>query len=874
MSRQQKSEAEILQEKKERLAELQRRQMLPHIYGWNWYEWAWKFYTSKNRFKFLCAANQISKANCIEEKIPTPTGFVRMGDLNVGDMVFSKDGEATKIIDIPFIGEDDSFKIIFNDFSSTVVSKNHLWIAKGYKERFKKQYTNNRARSKNRGVKWANSEYGIWNTYSTEQIISIGGYNTKASPTKRFVIPITKAVEYSEKNIFDPYYIGVFLGNGSTMSITNNPKDTDVINYCRKYGNLRKKSGVIGICSSIWGKLLELNVANPSDLKKIPSEYMFGSIEQRKSLLAGLMDTDGTCGKTGQTYNFCSTSKVLAEQILEIVCSLGGFGHIKMYPSYYYKDNGEKVSCKDHFVVSIWTEFNPFRSKRKYSYWKPNVRYKHERVITEIIPLGKRKMKCITVEAECGSFLCTRDYLVTHNSSTQIREFIDHATDKTKWKDLWRQTPNQFWYLYPTKPVATTEFHEKWVPELLPRGAMKNDETYGWEEEYKNKEIWAIHFKSGISIYFKTYAQDSQDLQSGSVYKIGGDEEMPFHIFNELRSRLTATGGYFSMCFTATLGQDEWRRTMEPANESEELFPKAFKQTISMYDCLTYKDGTKSHWTLDRIKEIEEECSSEAEIQRRVYGRFVISSGLKIPGFSRVRNIVPYQQIDPVWAVYTGTDIGGGGERGHPASIIFIAVRPDGKYGIIFKGWRGDGIVTSSSDILEKHQEMCTREVVTDSGEMKTVPIYPVLKSYDWNAKDFFIMSSRAGEGFTPADKRRDAGFGIMNTLFKLGMLVVMDGDPELQKLIVELTSLQEGQAKQTAKDDMTDAARYCLMPIPWNFEDVSKEIIKDGGKDVDTRTAAQKHFDERLSGQAPEEDESRSLEEEFDEWNGYLDPR
>lgn len=468
------------------------------------------------------------------------------------------------------------------------------------------------------------------------------------------------------------------------------------------------------------------------------------------------------------------------------------------------------------------------------------------------------------------NFLCAANQC--GKSTTQIRKAIDWATDKSKWKTLWPNINKAplFIYLYPIKTVATTEFHEKWETELLPRAEMKEDPVYGWEAEIKNKEIWAIHFKSGVSIYFKTYAQDVQDLQTTTAHAIFSDEELPYGLFHELRSRLIATNGYFHMVFTATIGQDEWRRTMEPTNASEELFSNAFKQTVSMYECLTYKDGTKSFWTLERIKEIEMACSSEAEIQKRVYGRFVVSSGLKIPGFSRVKNIIPYQEIDPSWAVYTGVDIGGGGERGHPAAIIFVAVRPDGKYGIVFKGWRGDGIVTSSSDILEKHKEMCSREIVTASGETKTIPIHPVLKSYDWNAKDFFIMSNRAGEGFSPADKRRDAGFSILNSLFKLRMLVIMDGDPELQKLIVELTSLQENTGKTNAKDDLTDSVRYTIMPIPWNFEGVAGELIKEEENYVDTRSSAQKAFDDRKGGSIPEDRDAQNIEDEFEEWASY----
>lgn len=469
------------------------------------------------------------------------------------------------------------------------------------------------------------------------------------------------------------------------------------------------------------------------------------------------------------------------------------------------------------------------------------------------------------------NFLCAANQI--SKSSTQIRKCIQWATDDKIWDILWQTTPRQFIYLYPTKPVATTEFNEKWEPEFLPRGEFKKHPKFGWESEIKNKELWALHFNSGVSVYFKTYAQDVQDLQTSTAHAVFCDEELPYPLFQELRSRLIATNGYFHMVFTATLGQDEWRRTMEPANESEELFKDALKIQVSMYECLKYRDGTPSPWTVERIKEVEAMCATEAEVQKRVYGRFVVSSGLKIQGFARSRNVVKPFKIPSDWAVYTGVDPGSGGEKGHPAAIAFVAVRPDHKLGVVFRGWRGDGVVTSSADILEKHTELATSEFAGSDGALTKRMMNLTLKSYDWQAKDFQIVASRAGEGFTPADKRRDAGFGVLNTLFKLGMLVVFDDDPELAKLVVELTSLQEDTPKQRARDDLVDALRYAVQPVSWNFEGVAGEIFKVEEQDVDDRSEAQKAFDERRSARTfPEGEEFRDVESELDEWQGLID--
>lgn len=470
------------------------------------------------------------------------------------------------------------------------------------------------------------------------------------------------------------------------------------------------------------------------------------------------------------------------------------------------------------------------------------------------------------------NFLCAANQI--SKSSTQIRKAIDWATDTSKWEGLWPgKKPTQFWYLYPTRPVATGEFFEKWETEFLPRGEMKKDPVYGWEHEIKNKEIHAIHFNSGVSIYFKTYEQDVHHLQTSTVYAIFTDEELPYELFGELRARLTATNGYFHMVFTATLGQDEWRRTIEPESDKEELFVGAFKRQVSLYDCLKYKDGSKTFWTIDRIKEIELQCVTEAEVQKRVHGKFIIVGGLRCEGFSRTRNLVKPFPIPDNWSIYTGVDIGSGGENNHPAAIVFVAMRPDGKYGVVFRGWRGDGIETAPNDILLKHQEMLSYEHVLADGRVVKERFTPTIQSYDWQARDFFLVASRAGAAFTPALKGREQGEGLLNTLFKLGMLQIFEGDPELAKLVVEITSLKKEEPKTRAKDDFYDAMRYAVMPAPWDFEGVAGEVLKlEKEGDSDERSARQKHFDERRGGPEPDEDQESTVEEELEEWQAMLD--
>jgi hypothetical protein len=257
----------------------------------------------------------------------------------------------------------------------------------------------------------------------------------------------------------------------------------------------------------------------------------------------------------------------------------------------------------------------------------------------------------------------------TSKSSTQIRKCIELATNKALWPTLWRTRPQQFWYLYPTKDLATTEFEKKWVTEFLPRGDFKTHPDYGWRAEYSGGRIYALHFNTGITVYFKTYAQDVTGLQASSAHAIFCDEELPVEIFPELQFRLAATDGYFSMVFTATLNQDFWRRAIERVGFADEVFPQAFKQQITMFDCLYYEDGTLGAFTEERIKQIIAMCPNENEVQRRVFGKFVKNEGRLVPSFMPNKHVIKPITLGSDYKVYSGVDIGSGG-KAHPADCV------------------------------------------------------------------------------------------------------------------------------------------------------------------------------------------------------------
>lgn len=451
-------------------------------------------------------------------------------------------------------------------------------------------------------------------------------------------------------------------------------------------------------------------------------------------------------------------------------------------------------------------------------------------------------------------------------SSTQIRTIINWATEPKLWPKLWPgllpgQKPNQFWYFYPTFDVWNNEFETKWEPDFLPRGELKSSPQYGWNVEYKQGFIKQINFNSGVTIYCKAYSQKIKDLQSGSCHMVALDEECPMEFMPEIQARLRATDGYMRAVFTATLGQEYWRRVMEPKNKDEEIYTGAWKRQVSLYDSQKYIDGKSSRWTDARIRQIINECGTDAEVQRRVFGRFVKAEGLKFESFDLDRNMTGASP-PKVWGVYAGVDPGSGGRSGHPAAILFIAVRPDYREAVVFRAWRGDGIPTANPDILQKYREL--------KGTMLILS-----QVYDYKDKDFFLIAQGQGENFQPANKSRDEGFGLLNSLFKNGMLKVLRGDSELDKLVSEIQSLPaitDSRKKDT--DDLCDAMRYACMAIPWDFSHLGEVVdtSKFADAPVDKRTSAQISYDERQEARKEfilGRRKGRSeIDEEFAEWN------
>lgn len=373
----------------------------------------------KEAVKFLLSrkkcilADEMGGGKCepLTSEIPTPNGFIKMGDIKVGDKVFGSDGKECNVLGVYPQGKKKIYKVYFSDKTFCRCGEEHLWIVKKVKTKKDKD----------------------WNVMSLRQIIDFGVKNPKNEHENIWKIPTAKPVEYKEKKHFiDPYLLGVLIGDGNlcsgvvSISIPDNERETankikEIIgeNYvltedrsasCPRY---RIKEKIRHKNNPYITEIKRLGLNIKGNYKFIPTEYMFDSIENRIKLLRGLMDSDGSISKRNK-ISFSTSSESLANDVKELVYSLGGRVTInKNIRGNKVNKNGKNpVSYKLNIQIGI----NPFSLDRKSEKYHPTFVKYCSKYICKIEEDGEEEAQCIYVDSKDHSYLTGHEYIVTHNT--------------------------------------------------------------------------------------------------------------------------------------------------------------------------------------------------------------------------------------------------------------------------------------------------------------------------------------------------------------------------------------------------------------------------------------------------------------------------
>ena len=178
--------------------------------------------------------------------------------------------------------------------------------------------------------------------------------------------------------------------------------------------------------------------------KFIPEVYLNSSFKDRRDLIRGLMDTDGSCSKKG-AIEYCTTSKHLAEQVQYLARSLGARCTLSSRYTY-YTHKGEKKRGRESYRVKIIHQkpsdlFCLTRKKQNCLDNNQYLKYGLRLGIRSIEPCGNYDMRCIEV-AHPSKLYITKDYIVTHNTAIAFKaaELMKSrmcVTVLPKYKDKW-----------------------------------------------------------------------------------------------------------------------------------------------------------------------------------------------------------------------------------------------------------------------------------------------------------------------------------------------------------------------------------------------------------------------------------------------------
>lgn len=370
------------------------------------------------------------KAAPLDSTICTPFGFRKVRDLKVGDIISSAmTGGQQRITRLHPVEEHDYYRIHFIDGTYFDCSSGHLW-----------QLHQSRKRTKRKDADGNRNDRRIWSTrmiYDWMQRKKHGMY-----AGCNLMIPLCAPVQFTSEQRYKqpkhiaPYILGAILGKGcitesvtAVNSVQFTTMDNEIVqrfvsagynmNHSRKKSGNRAKSYTVydrGLVEAL--RELGLEGCAPTD-KFIPRQYKYATVEERKQLVRGLMDTAGYVDERGH-MSYSTASGRLAEDVAFIIRSLGGIATIKRNTAGYKDGNGGFIPCRNSCNVYFRIRMNQelvglSRKKIRCRYEFNGSASEPGKRITNIEYIGKRQGRCITVDEPCGLYVVD-NFTVTHNS--------------------------------------------------------------------------------------------------------------------------------------------------------------------------------------------------------------------------------------------------------------------------------------------------------------------------------------------------------------------------------------------------------------------------------------------------------------------------
>ena len=223
-----------------------------------------------------------------------------------------------------------------------------------------------------------------------------------------------------------PYTLGAWLGDGHSASARLTSFDPEIPLRlvagpvaARRCPDCGAECSGLALCracrndhGTLQGQLRKLGVLPD---KHIPIDYLRSSEVQRRALLAGLLDTDGTVA-AGGSVQFSVTNERLADDVFELIVSLGYRCHRTAK-----EVKGRRPETSTAYTLCFSTTDDVFRLPRK------AIRHRERatdstsrtarRYITGVSRVDSVPVRCVEVDNASHLYLASKSMIPTHNST-------------------------------------------------------------------------------------------------------------------------------------------------------------------------------------------------------------------------------------------------------------------------------------------------------------------------------------------------------------------------------------------------------------------------------------------------------------------------
>jgi replicative DNA helicase len=428
----------------------------------------------------VAARPGVGKALALDTPLPTPNGWTTMGDVAVGDELLGDDGQPTRVVaatDV-MLGR-PCYEVEFSDGTVIVADAEHQWLtetrasrksaqaaAVGY-NRTKNQRTFAAARTTSeiagslrcdtldrrlnhsvvnaRALDLPDRELlvpaytlGAWlgdGTSAAAQIttadpelimrIEADGFVAVPSESARYRYQLRLSVEAEQAprecvvcgKSFIPQTSQVRTCGrscGGRARFVSAPVPSPTCVRCAGPScGMRLCQNCHAAVGTLQARLRTLGVLGN---KHIPMEYRRASETQRRALLAGLLDTDGTV-TAGGAVQFSVTSRRLACDAAELIVSLGYRCQTSTK-----RVRGRQESSSTAYTLTFSTDDTVFALQRK------AIAHKERRAATGAVRSGSRfivdvrrietvPVRCVEVDNDSHMYLASDAMVPTHNST-------------------------------------------------------------------------------------------------------------------------------------------------------------------------------------------------------------------------------------------------------------------------------------------------------------------------------------------------------------------------------------------------------------------------------------------------------------------------